>query len=202
MDARTIEKPGAGPALPESFSPLSAEQVYRRYAPRVYHTVRRMVPSDADAEDVTQDVLLKVVRKLQSFRGEAALPTWLHRVAINAALTHRRRQAVRDERSLGEAALAERPAVARGEGERPEAPLLQAEAQEQIDRAVADLPEAYRAVFVEADVEGRSNAAIAEQMGLSVPAVKSRLHRARQMLRDALAPYFGAAGGRVLGGDG
>src|ERR1700722_14028436 len=80
--------------------PLSAEQVYHDYAPRVYHMARRMLSSDVDAEDVTQDVLLQVVRKLPTFRGEAAFPTWLHRVTVNAALSHRRRQAVRQEHGL------------------------------------------------------------------------------------------------------
>src|SRR4051794_37144866 len=70
------------------------EQVYRTYAPRVYHLARRMVRNDVDAEDVTQDVLLQVVRKLPSFRGESAFPTWLHRITVNAALSHRRKQAV------------------------------------------------------------------------------------------------------------
>src|SRR5258708_11560645 len=84
----------------ESRPPISAEQVYHDYAPRVYSMARRMVASDSDAEDVTQDVLLQVVRKLPSFRGESAFPTWLHRVTVNAALTHRRRQAVRQEHGL------------------------------------------------------------------------------------------------------
>src|SRR5258706_2160519 len=77
--------------------PLSAEQVYHDYAPRVYHVARRLVSSDVDAEDVTQDVLLQVVRKLPTFRGESAFPTWLHRITVNAALSHRRRRAVREE---------------------------------------------------------------------------------------------------------
>src|SRR5438445_13663130 len=64
---------------------LTPEQVFRDYAPRVYNLARRMLGNDADAEDVTQDVLLQVVRKLDTFRGEAALPTWLHRVTVNAA---------------------------------------------------------------------------------------------------------------------
>src|SRR3954454_15221555 len=83
---------------PDSSLSLSAEQVYHDYAPRVYSVARRMVASDFDAEDVTQDVLLQVIRKLPSFRGESAFPTWLHRVTVNAALSHRRRQAVRDEK--------------------------------------------------------------------------------------------------------
>src|SRR5262249_17460519 len=83
---------------PDSVRGLSAEQVYHDYAPRVYKRARRMVASDFDAEDVTQDVLLQVIRKLPSFRGESSFPTWLHRVTVNAALSHRRRQAVREEK--------------------------------------------------------------------------------------------------------
>src|SRR5438876_1731032 len=76
---------------------LTPDRVFRDYAPRVYNLARRMLGNDADAEDVTQDVLLQVVRKLDTFRGEAALPTWLHRITVNAALAHRRRRATRDE---------------------------------------------------------------------------------------------------------
>src|SRR5438309_11166656 len=78
-------------------APLTAEQVFREYAPRIYHLARRMLGNDADAEDVTQDVLLQVVRKLSTFRGESAFPTWLHRVTVNAALAFRRKRAVREE---------------------------------------------------------------------------------------------------------
>src|SRR5438552_12681684 len=77
--------------------PQSAEEVFHLYAPRVYNLARRMLSSDADAEDVTQDVLLQVVRKLPSFRGESAFPTWLHRVTVNAALAHRRKRALHNE---------------------------------------------------------------------------------------------------------
>src|SRR5215211_1267131 len=69
---------------------LTPELVFREYAPRVYHLARRMLGNDADAEDVTQDVLLQVVRKLGGFRGESELTTWLHRVTVNAALMLRR----------------------------------------------------------------------------------------------------------------
>ena len=82
---------------PDPAAPHSAEEVFHEYAPRVYNLARRMLNSDADAEDVTQDVLLQVVRKLPSFRGESAFPTWLHRVTVNAALAHRRRRAVHYE---------------------------------------------------------------------------------------------------------
>src|SRR5579884_3341010 len=90
---------GVCPHSEKPFS-LSAEQIYHDYGSRVYNLARRMLASDSDAEDVTQDVLLQVVRKLPTFRGESAFPTWLHRVTVNAALSHRRRQAVRAEHGL------------------------------------------------------------------------------------------------------
>src|SRR5256886_11712065 len=83
-----------GPMQSETLTP---EQVFHDYAPRVYSLARRMLGSDLDAEDVTQDVLLQVVRKLPSFRGESAFPTWLHRVTVNAALGHRRKKASADQ---------------------------------------------------------------------------------------------------------
>jgi RNA polymerase sigma-70 factor (ECF subfamily) len=176
-------------------SPLSAEQVYHDYAPRVYNVARRMVASDIDAEDVTQDVLLQVVRKLPSFRGESAFPTWLHRVTVNAALSHRRRLAVRQEhgpRCSLDAYRVDQP-VCEALGRRtlpPEDLLAGHELKQIIDRAIDSLPVAYRTVFVLADVEGLPNAEIGARLGMSLPAVKSRLHRARAMLRDALAPHL------------
>src|SRR3954463_16522589 len=81
---------------------VTPEQVFREYAPRIYHLARRMLGSDADAEDVTQDVLLQVVRKLDTFRGDAALTTWLHKVTVNAALAHRRKRGNRQAHHTGE----------------------------------------------------------------------------------------------------
>ena len=80
------------------------EELLRDHAPRVYNLARRMLGNDADAEDVTQDVLLQVLRKLDTFRGESAFPTWLHRVTVNAALAHRRKRAVREEHRVAEMA--------------------------------------------------------------------------------------------------
>lgn len=194
MDARkTIGAGRLRPALgsihsdsPDLSRPLSAEQIYREYGARVYHIARRMVSSDVDAEDVTQDVLLQVVRKLPTFRGDAAFPTWLHRVTINAALSHRRRQALREEHGVGAPTEEESP-----DGTPPpDDQIVDREVRQLIDQAVESLPQEYRTVFVLADVEGMSNADIAEQLEMSLPAVKSRLHRARGMLREALAPHF------------
>ncbi len=196
MDRIEIKDAGTTSALEDHFSPapLSAEQVYYDYAPRVFHVARRMVSSDVDAEDVTQDVLLQVVRKLPTFRGESAFPTWLHRITINAALSHRRRRAVREEGRVEgiDLLLEEQPieSPARPWTLGPERQLLNQETQQLIQQAIEQLPPAYREVFVLSDVEGRANAEIASKLGLSLPAMKSRLHRARLLLREALAPHF------------
>jgi RNA polymerase sigma-70 factor (ECF subfamily) len=179
------------------FPPLSAEQVYHDYASRVHALARRMVASDIDAEDVTQDVLLQVVRKLPTFRGESAFPTWLHRVTVNAALSHRRRQAVRQEHGLLTSldAHGEDEPICRFAPQRtlpPEDQVVSHETRQILEAAIEALPPAYRDVLVRADVDGLSNADVAEQLGLSLPAVKSRLHRARAMLREALAPRVDA----------
>ena len=170
------------------------EQVYHEYAPRVFTVARGLVGSDTDAEDVTQDVLLQVIRKLPSFRGDAAFPTWLHRVTVNAALDHRRRRVAREERGLGQS-LTDFREEPTGRAERPpEDHLLGRETRGLIDGAVAALPAMYRDVFLLADSEELPNAEVAERLGMSLPAVKSRLHRARAMLRRTLAPHFEEAG--------
>ena len=172
----------------------TAEQVFHAYAPRVYSLARRMLSNDADAEDVTQDVLLQVVRKLDTFRGEAELPTWLHRVTVNAALAHRRRQARRPEQHL-DVSLDCIVTHAGSDGRVPDRKTLDRELRQHLEGAIARLPAMYSDVFVLADVEGLPNAEIGQLLGLSLPAVKSRLHRARLMVRDALAPYLGRAAG-------
>jgi RNA polymerase sigma-70 factor (ECF subfamily) len=174
---------------------LTPERVFRDYAPRVYNLARRMLGNDADAEDVTQDVLLQVVRKLDTFRGEAALPTWLHRVTVNAALAARRKRARRDEGRItdpldGFTEDGKHGGYVRPWPKLPDTLALDREQKDLIERAIAGLPEIYRDVFVLADVEQLPNAEIGEMLDLSVPAVKSRLHRARLMMRDALSKHY------------
>jgi RNA polymerase sigma-70 factor, ECF subfamily len=178
--------------LPQKLTP---ELVFREYAPRIYNVARRMLGNDADAEDVTQDVLLQVVRKLDTFRGESQLGTWLHRVTVNAALAHRAKRANRQKHEATEA-IDDLPATEGPSGPMkrwnvaPEEPILAAEQTELIEQAINRLPEPFRDVYVLADVEGLPNNEIAEMLGMSVPAVKSRLHRARLRMRDTLAPHF------------
>jgi RNA polymerase sigma-70 factor (ECF subfamily) len=186
----------SGQGLPAA--PLTPEHVCQAHGPRVYSLARRMVGQEADAEDVAQEVLLQVVRKLGSFRGEAELSTWLHRVTVNAALLHRRRRSRRAECAVGSPPDllhhgCANAGPARFRAAPPEQEAIRREARQIIDRALAGLPPIYREVFVLADVERLSNAEVGHQLGLRLPAVKSRLRRARLLMRDALAPYFGDA---------
>ena len=176
--------------------PPTPEEIVRDHAARVYHLARRLLSNDADAEDVTQEVLLQVLRKLHTFRGESSFPTWLHRITVNAALAYRRKVAARDERRVPD--LGDEMFHGNGHHAKPIRPwsvspeqtALNRETQQQIERAIAGLPDGYREVYVLADVEVLSNAEIGEILELGLPAVKSRLHRARLMMRNALAPYF------------
>jgi RNA polymerase sigma-70 factor, ECF subfamily len=179
-----------------SIPPPTPEEIVRDYAPRVYHLVRRLLGNEADAEDVTQEALLQAIRKLHTFRGESSFSTWLHKLGVNAALAHRRKQASRDEHrvpDIGDELFhgnGHHAAPIRRWSVTPEETALSRESQDQIEAAIARLPEGYREVYVLADVEGMSNAEIGDILELGVPAVKSRLHRARLMMRNALAPYF------------
>src|SRR5438876_4942119 len=147
---------------PDGSAELTPERVFRDYAPRVFALARRMLGNDADAEDVTQDVLLQVVRKLDTFRGDSDFYTWLHRITVNAALAHRSKRARRQEHEThdplddflddGHHAVPVRPWSVT-----PDQVVLDKEREEIIEKAIGGLPEIYRDVYVLADVEGLSN---------------------------------------------
>jgi RNA polymerase sigma-70 factor, ECF subfamily len=189
------EKQRQGPNPPQAGRPPTVEQVFRDYAPRIYNLALRMLGNEADAEDVTQDVLLQLVRKLDTFRGESAFPTWLHRITVNAALAYRRKRASREQHHVHDPLDSfldegKHAAPVRNWWIQPDKVAVDRETQGLIEKAIAALPEIYRDVYVLADVEGLANSQIADMLGLSVSAVKSRLHRARLLMRNALAPHF------------
>jgi RNA polymerase sigma-70 factor, ECF subfamily len=174
---------------------LTPEGVIRDYAPRVFALARRMLGNDADAEDVTQDVLVQVFRKLDTFRGNSDIFTWLHRMTVNAALAARAKKARRNQHEItnpldhfhenGHHSRAVRPWSVPADQQ-----VLDKEREQIIEKAIAGLPEIYRDVYVLADVEQLSNPEISSLLGMSLAAVKSRLHRGRMLMRDALAPHF------------
>src|SRR5205085_6352957 len=142
--------------------PLTPERVFREYAPRVYNLARRMLNNDAAAEDVTQDVLLQVVRKLGTFRGESAFPTWLHRVTVNAALAHRRKASYRQEKTTADPLDAfiddgRHLVPIRSWSLQPDEEAMDRETQQLVEAAIGDLPDTFRDVYVLADVESLPN---------------------------------------------
>jgi RNA polymerase sigma-70 factor (ECF subfamily) len=172
----------------EDESAARAKKVFYTHTPRIYNLARRILGNEADAEDVTQEVWLRVLHKLDGFRGECRLTTWLHRVTVNASLEHRRKSLRRREHEL-DVPLAEQIHEPSEANACPAQRLLDDEMHQLIEQAIARLPELYREVYVLADIEELSNAEIGAILHLSVPAVKSRLHRARLMMHDALAGH-------------
>jgi RNA polymerase sigma-70 factor, ECF subfamily len=171
------------------------ELLMAQYTDRVFRLARGVTRNAADAEEVVQDVFVRLFAKIGGFDGRAALGTWIYRIAVNLALNKRRGKAKELEVPL-ENDLPTYKADGHREGERayvirdwsrtPEEELLSGEARDILSRALDDLPDTYRAVLVLRDVEGLSNEETAELVGESVASVKSRLHRARMALRERL----------------
>lgn len=166
-------------------------ELVRRYEGKVYSLALRMLGRPADAEDVLQETFLKVVRSLGGFRGESAFGTWIYRIATNEALMLLRKQG---RESLGRDddldLDAYAPRLRMDWSNLPDTAALKDETVQKMSEAVAKLPESIRAVFLLRDVEQLSGAEVGDILGITVAAVKSRLHRARMQLRDELSEYF------------
>ena len=171
------------------------ESLVTRYESKVYRLAIRMLRHPQDAEDALQETFLQVYRGLPGFEGRSAFSTWLFRLATNACLMKIRHRATEPSKLLPlEDYL---PRQEQGEipqmvdwADRPEDALLSKESREKMMEALEKLPPEYRAVFILRDMEGFSNAETGETLGISVAAVKSRLHRARLALRGMLSDYF------------
>lgn len=162
------------------------EELVRRHADRLYAVVRRVgLPREA-AEDVTQEAFLRAWRSIDAFRGQSRFFTWLYRIGLNEAkrwLGHEPARAL--VRSLDDEDAGE-PADVRDE---PHARVTHAELQEAVADAVRALPLKYRTPLILRDIQGLSTADAAAILGLSEAAFKSRLHRARVAVRDAIRDH-------------
>ncbi|MFQ5881478.1 MAG: RNA polymerase sigma factor [Candidatus Methylomirabilales bacterium] len=167
-----------------------------RYSAQTYRLARAITQNPQDAEEVVQDVFLTIFQKIGSFEGRSAFGTWLYRITVNAAMMKVRRREDRVEEDL-ERWLPVFDAEGRhlqpveDWSANPEKALLQQERCEAVHQALAALPAEYRAVVALRDLQGLSGEEVAEILGLTVAAVKSRLHRGRLALRGKLAAYFG-----------
>ena len=175
------------------------EALMERYASRVFRVARGIARTDADAEEVVQDVFLALARKIETFEGRAQLSTWIYRVATNAALLKRRGKRVQLEVSLEEHLPTfkedghrdgPRDYVLADWSRTPEAELLDGEARTVLARAIDQLSDTYRAVLILRDVEELSNEETARILDESVGSIKSRLHRARMALREQLTRHL------------
>jgi RNA polymerase sigma-70 factor (ECF subfamily) len=158
------------------------EKLYVQHHRRVYSLCLRMLGSDGQAEDLTQEVFLQVFRKLGSFRGDSAFTTWLHRLTVNQVLMHFRKRGVKLEHTSEEGDFTNVV----------ETPLQSTRRISMVDRlalekAVGELPPGYRTVFVLHDVEGYDHEEISDILQVSVGTSKSQLHKARMRLRQLLS---------------
>ena len=176
-EAETIRRAQRGDA--EAF-----ERIYQLHSRKIYALCLRIVRNPMDAEDLTQEAFLRVFRKLQTFRGDSAFPTWLYRLAVNVVLMQVRKKNV-PQVSL------EKPMEQNAEGERPSREIGGADShltgcvdRVNLERAIERLPESHKMVFVLHDVQGYKHREIAKIMECSVGTSKGQLHRARTQLRE------------------
>lgn len=181
------------------------EELVGRFQSRVYGLAYRMLGEPHDAEDVTQQTFLSLVEHLRDFRGESAVAPWVLRIAANHAL-----KLLRKRRGLPSVPLADIGGPDEGYGDVPHPEFIapwrddpadlaeRHEVRELIDRALADLDEKYRAVFVLRDVEGFTTQEAAELLGVSEANVKVRLLRARLALRERLTRVLGDETARLF----
>jgi len=166
----------SSPAEP-SAAPGTFEELYRANYRRVYALTLRMTCDPDRAEELTQDVFVRVWQNLATFRGESALSTWIHTVAVRTTLQHLRSESRREARITSTDDVSRYAAEAR---------RAMPEARVDLERAVARLPQGARTVLLLVDVEGYPYDEVATMLGVTVGTVKSQLHRARRLMMEAL----------------
>ena len=160
---------------------------------RLYRLARGILRNDGEAEDVVQEAYVRAFTHLESFRGDSSLSTWLSRIAMNEALGRLRRQRPAVEldslpQRAREAEIIQFPLSAAAD---PEKSMAQREIQNVVEHAIDELPAAFRLVFITRVIEGMNVEETAEILGVKPETVKSRLHRARNMLRDIVEQKIG-----------
>jgi RNA polymerase sigma-70 factor (ECF subfamily) len=176
-------------------------ELVNRYSDKVYRLAYRITNNPNDAEEILQEVFLILIEKLSTFREESRFSTWLYRVASNASFMYlrnlkrnRERETRLDEyKPYNDYGVLEGVEDSDWSGS-PDTLLLSTEGMELIEKAISELPEDYRVVFHLKDIEGLTSKDIARALGLSLPAVKSRVLRSRLFLRDKLSEYYSEIG--------
>jgi len=178
----------------------AVHELAERYGSRIFQLAMRYMKNREDAQEVTQDVLLKVYRKVDAFRGDAALSSWIYRITFNTAMSRlRSNRAARAadmerERALAaaESASGDVPHRVRQPADwsrMPDEELLRLQLRDAVAAAISELPEIYRAPVVLRDIEGLTTEEASTRLHLKDQTLKSRLHRGRLMLRDRLRVF-------------
>ena len=177
------------------------EELIGRYEDKLYRLAMRFVRNETDAQEILQDAFLSAWRNLPTFEGRAQFGSWMYRVTVNAALMLLRSRNRHPEVTIDdvEPSILNDAVVENGQmratndwSQRPDEQLQSGEMRKHIQTSVDALPDGLRTVFLLRDVEELSTEDTAEMLGMSVPAVKTRLHRARLALREAIGRYFSA----------
>lgn len=174
-------------------SPQAFEELFDLYSDKIYRLALSILNDEDEAEDVVQETFLKFFEKLDQFEGRSKIGTWLYRTTHNASVDRlrlRKPSFSLNQVNQAEVPEAQLPAIFADWRAIPEEMATSAEIHQQLDAAIAALPETLRAVFILRDVEDLSTAETAEILSISIGAVKVRLHRARLLLRENLAGYF------------
>jgi RNA polymerase sigma-70 factor (ECF subfamily) len=169
------------------------------FGAKIYQLAFRYLRNHEDAEEVTQDVLFKIYRKVEAFRGDSALSSWIYRITFNAAMS--RLRSARYQRAQAEAQRTSTGTDERGDtaaarevadwSDLADEQLLRAELRRRVFRAILDLPAIYRGPVVLRDIQGMSTEEASARLRLKDQTLKSRLHRGRMMLRRQLADFTG-----------
>ena len=178
--------------------PPAFEELVRAHGPRLLVVIQRYLPQEQDSQDALQEAFLSAFRAIHQFQGEAQLGTWLHRIAVNAALMKLRTRKRRPERAIEDLlprflADGHREIAGADWAVTHDTTVQDRDTKNLVRRCIDQLPESYRIVLLLRDIEERSTEETADLLQLSVPNVKTRLHRARLALRELLAPHLGDA---------
>jgi RNA polymerase sigma-70 factor (ECF subfamily) len=179
----------------ETMNDLEFPNIYEAFQPKILRYLTRLV-GDADAEDLAQEVLIKVNEALPDFQGKSQLSTWIYRIATNAALDRLRspsyKRALQNCSASTEAELQDQDALTGEKTPLVEPQIFRKEMSECVQGFIQKLPENYRVVLVLSEFEGLKDNEIAETLGITPGAVKIRLHRAKEKLRKELIAHCGS----------
>lgn len=166
-------------------------ELLNRYTQKVHNLAMRITRNPEDAEEVLQDVFVTVYKKIDKFEGKSAFSSWLYRITVNTSFMKLRKRRQNQSISLEEISPSVRESWVSDRSDQSDINFIcsRHELRNELERAVSKLPGEYRVIFVLRDIDGLSNQEVGEILNLSVPAVKSRLHRSRLMLRKRLYKY-------------